>query len=39
MPRFRLSVHRSSDAFLTAGFLFNFLWYAAFLAAASGLAA
>ena len=39
MPRFRRSVQRFSDAFLTDGFLFNFRWYAAFLFAASGLAA
>ena len=39
MPRFRRSVQRFSDSFLTDGFLFSFLWYAAFLAAALGLRA
>ena len=39
MPRFRRSVQRFSDAFLTDGFLFSFRWYAAFLAAALGLRA
>jgi hypothetical protein len=39
MPLRLRSDHRSSEAFFTSGFLFSFLWYAAFLAAALGFAA
>jgi len=39
MPRRRRSVHRSSEAFFTAGSLFSFRWYAAFFAAAFGFLA